>query len=426
MTRPKGKAIFQLFAELRSHISDENRLKTLEELQARVAEEERGLEKQKQVYEDEISILKRLSNISGEEAKFRLADLEREVAGLKRENLEAKVAAESANRKILELNEEVERLEKRSSQLRGDQARLRGQWVWNVETLEQRREILKREMDSVDNDFKKHVQDWAETVVMMREKSSADKSEVKERLFAELYRLMARQKQLIVSEERLLMNGLAGFIQNQIGGLGGTAQLLKERSRKLPQQNDTEFITQVLSEKSRAIEKLEEGLQSFAELNHQPELKAEKVTVGAALEHWLAASEAWIQQSKLDVQKDLGATAPVMLDENLLGLAIQEMAANAADGGARELRLKTEKDPGGAWVGFSVSDNGPGIPEHLHEKIFQPFFSTRKGRAGLGLSKALRWIALMGGELTIEPAEGAGAKFLARFPVYESVSLDTP
>ncbi len=422
----KGKATFQLIAELRSRIADEAPLKTLEELQARIQEEERNLEKQKQVYEDEIGLLKRLADVTGDEAKFRLADAQREIIGLRRKNLEAEVALDSLNRQNAELKEEIGRLETRVTQTRGDAARTRGQWVWNVEALAEQRELLKREVEGVEKDFARHLKDWTETVVMMREKSSADKSEVKARLFDELYRLMARQKRLIVNEERSLMAGLVQFVQNQIGGLGGTAQLLRERVRRMPRQGgDAEFIAGVLQEKARAIETLEEGLRGFAELNHPPEVKAEKLGLAAALAAWAEAHEAFFKQAKLAVEKDLTETIPVPIDSRLLEPALKELARNAAENGASSLKIRTERDLDGAWLGFSVEDNGPGIPPHLKEKVFQPFFTTRKNQAGLGLAKALRWISIMGGELTLEPSE-RGARFLAKFPVYESVSLETP
>lgn len=423
----KQKATFQLIAELRSRIADEVPLKTLEELHARIQEEERNLEKQKQVYEDEIGLLKRLADVTGDEAKFRLADAQREIIGLRRKNLEAEVALDSLNRQNAELKAEIERLETRVTQTRGDAARTRSQWVWNVETLAEQRELLKREVEGVEKDFARHLTDWAETVVMMREKSSADKSEVKTRLFDELYRLMARQKRLIVNEERSLMAGLAQFVQNQVGGLGGTAQLLKERVQRMPQQGggDAGFIADLLKEKARAIETLEEGLRSFAELNHPQEVKAEKRDLAATLAAWAEANEALFKQAKLDIEKDLTGTVPVPIDPNLLDLALKELARNAAENGATSLKIRTEKDPEGAWMGFSVEDNGPGIAPHLKEKVFQPFFTTRKDRTGLGLSKALRWISIMGGELTLAPSE-RGAKFSAKFPVYESVSLETP
>lgn len=76
----------------------------------------------------------------------------------------------------------------------------------------------------------------------------------------------------------------------------------------------------------------------------------------------------------------------------------------------------------GKWVEFSVSDTGPGIPDHLHSKIFDRFVradaarTRATGGAGLGLAIA-KWIAeAHGGRISVESQTGAGTKFTVRLP----------
>jgi signal transduction histidine kinase len=68
-----------------------------------------------------------------------------------------------------------------------------------------------------------------------------------------------------------------------------------------------------------------------------------------------------------------------------------------------------------------VRDNGPGIPAHLREKIFQPFFSTKEQGTGLGLSIAQRIITEHGGRLEVESTEGHGAAFIIILPCQELI-----
>lgn len=63
-----------------------------------------------------------------------------------------------------------------------------------------------------------------------------------------------------------------------------------------------------------------------------------------------------------------------------------------------------------------VPDTGPGIAEHLRERVFDPHFSTREGMPGLGLAVARRLAEQAGGSLVMECAEGAGANFVLRLP----------
>jgi len=70
-------------------------------------------------------------------------------------------------------------------------------------------------------------------------------------------------------------------------------------------------------------------------------------------------------------------------------------------------------------VCVSVSDNGPGIPASIIDKIFQPFFTTKptgKG-TGLGLSLSYDIIKAHGGELKVETKEGEGSEFIIQIPI---------
>lgn len=72
-------------------------------------------------------------------------------------------------------------------------------------------------------------------------------------------------------------------------------------------------------------------------------------------------------------------------------------------------------------VRVSVSDNGPGIPEELHQKIFTPFFSTKpEGQGtGLGLAISKRIVESHGGALTFESKQGQGTTFHVVLPLAE-------
>jgi signal transduction histidine kinase len=70
-------------------------------------------------------------------------------------------------------------------------------------------------------------------------------------------------------------------------------------------------------------------------------------------------------------------------------------------------------------IQISVQDNGPGIPESIKEKIFQPFFTTKPTGQGTGLGLSLSYdiIKAHGGTLEVSSAEGEGTIFTVRLPV---------
>ncbi len=93
-------------------------------------------------------------------------------------------------------------------------------------------------------------------------------------------------------------------------------------------------------------------------------------------------------------------------------------ACHAMPEGAGELRLRV-RAPSPAFAVLEVRDNGSGIPEHLHEAVFQPFFSTKgEGKGtGLGLSIVRNIVEQHGGTIELRSVVGEGATFVLTFPV---------
>ncbi|MBA3675120.1 MAG: hypothetical protein H0W75_09250, partial [Chitinophagaceae bacterium] len=72
----------------------------------------------------------------------------------------------------------------------------------------------------------------------------------------------------------------------------------------------------------------------------------------------------------------------------------------------------------GDKIEIKVVDNGNGIPQHVLDKIFQPFFTTKPTGQGTGLGLSLSYdiIKAHGGELKVETKEGEGSKFIIELP----------
>lgn len=112
---------------------------------------------------------------------------------------------------------------------------------------------------------------------------------------------------------------------------------------------------------------------------------------------------------------------PVALEQilhNLLGNALQALEQVPAE--ARRLTLHLASSAGAAAQGFaalSVIDSGPGIPEALRTRVFEPFYTTRAQGLGLGLSLCETLAAAMDGRLELADAPGRGAAFTLRLPL---------
>lgn len=98
---------------------------------------------------------------------------------------------------------------------------------------------------------------------------------------------------------------------------------------------------------------------------------------------------------------------------NLIENAIQ----HSPSGSAVNVEARKVADGGSEWVQFVIKDSGPGIqPEDL-ARIFEPFFSKRRGGTGLGLAIAHRIMQEHGGKLIAGNNPEGGACMIARFPI---------
>jgi len=121
------------------------------------------------------------------------------------------------------------------------------------------------------------------------------------------------------------------------------------------------------------------------------------------------------------------ALPQIAIDRDALKRALVnllENAVNAAVGanpnGARpRIDVRTAIDAQSGVVTLEVSDNGPGIPAALRSRIFEPYFSTRKGGTGLGLAIVSAIVADHHGFVRVRDNPPRGSRFVLEFPIKE-------
>jgi signal transduction histidine kinase len=108
---------------------------------------------------------------------------------------------------------------------------------------------------------------------------------------------------------------------------------------------------------------------------------------------------------------------PFAFDADQLTQVLWNVAINGmqAMDGCGELRIDVGRDNG--EVVITVSDTGRGIPLEDRQRVFEPFYSKKRGGTGLGLSIARRIIAAHGGRIDVESTVGWGSRFMIRLPV---------
>jgi len=124
----------------------------------------------------------------------------------------------------------------------------------------------------------------------------------------------------------------------------------------------------------------------------------------------LAASE-----HELTIESAIPADFEVEADRDQLYRVLSNLARNAVEAGARQLRFAAARE--NALVAIEIDDDGPGMPPKARENLFRPFFgSARPGGSGLGLAIARELMRAHGGDLALVASTGAGTVFRLTLP----------
>ena len=239
--------------------------------------------------------------------------------------------------------------------------------------------------------------------------------------------------------ERLGMVGrLSAGVAHEVGNpIGAILAFLELASREPGLSEDgRKYVERAASEAER-VRRILRQLLDFAR-PARPRREAVELTRLAEETAELVRAQSRYRNVTFEVRPEASA-GPALADPALVSQILLNLLLNAGDAlegveGAWVrivVRAPAERrgaEPVGDVMDCVVSDNGPGIPVELRERIFHPFFTTRdpgKG-TGLGLSTASRQAQEMGGDLSWTPPEdGAATSFRLRLPAPTDARAET-
>jgi signal transduction histidine kinase len=173
-------------------------------------------------------------------------------------------------------------------------------------------------------------------------------------------------------------------------------------------------------------------VQNFLEFSRPPKLRMLPVDPSGVVDSALRLLEHRLKAYGVTVAVDRPAPLPpVAADAEQLKEVLVNLVVNACEAMAHGGTITIEErsvpfGTHGRAALIRVRDDGPGIPPHLVEKVFQPFFSTKEQGTGLGLSIAQRIIGEHHGSLEVESIDGQGAVFTITLPAKEPVHEHDP
>jgi signal transduction histidine kinase len=171
------------------------------------------------------------------------------------------------------------------------------------------------------------------------------------------------------------------------------------------------------------IKRRSEGLLKFAEtyrnLNKITTPNLTKIYVRDLFESINQLMQPTLDQKNIDLQvvlKDTGIVLEAdtnLIEQVLINLVVNSIEAVKDKEDAR-IVLSAHRDLNNKTV-ITVADNGTGMSPEVKDKIFIPFFSTKKTGSGIGLSLSKQIMMLHRGTIQIHSVEGAGTSFTLHF-----------
>jgi two-component system sensor histidine kinase CpxA len=236
---------------------------------------------------------------------------------------------------------------------------------------------------------------------------------------------MAVRLQTLITSHRQLLSDVSHELRSPLARLQVALGLARQRqgSGPEPELDRIEFEAEQLND-------LIGQLLSISRLETLSSTEAfSPVKVDSMIEEIVDNANFEAAEKACRVEISAAMPAVVSADENLLRSALENVIRNAVlytfEGTSVEIRLQPDENRDG-WIVITVRDHGPGVPDHMLEKLFEPFVRVAESRDrqsggyGLGLAIAERAIRLHGGDITAANEEGGGLRVVIRLPVTDS------
>ncbi len=227
----------------------------------------------------------------------------------------------------------------------------------------------------------------------------------------------------------LAMTHLSHYTKNIVTGLSSSTDLIEMGL----QCDNIDVLKRCFPVFKRSVRRISNFVQDMLSYSKARTPVREVVTVDAIVAEAAETFTELFLQKHVDLRIETAeVTRPLYIEPQAMYRCLLNLLGNAAyalpgSNGVIRVHAHTLEDGG---VIIDVIDNGPGVPEHFRDKIFDPFFSTKGAEGtGLGLAVAKKMIEEHGGTLDCLAAPGGGAQFRIQLPAAapaESDALGNP
>lgn len=231
---------------------------------------------------------------------------------------------------------------------------------------------------------------------------------------AEAERGMRRQESLAAVGQATAQ--VAHEIRNPLGSIRLGVAMLRDNVKDAEGLNTIELV-------ERGIRHLNKLVVDVAQFSRRKALETSEVDLHELLDHSLDLAADKINEKATTIEKSYAPETPVgKWDFDQLSQVFVNLIANAIDASPNDslLTISTSTvklNDAKQFARVSIADQGSGMDQATRERIFEPFFSTKKRGTGLGLAIVKQIIEQHDGEINVESVAGKGTKFIIDLPL---------
>lgn len=238
-------------------------------------------------------------------------------------------------------------------------------------------------------------------------------------VFEDLSDLLKAQKQAAWRE---VARRVAHEIKNPLTPIALSAERIKRHLERAtpPDKASLDIVRGCAETIAGAVETVRRLVDDFSTLARFPTSNPHPADINEVVESALSMFHGRLDG--IEVHKSLASDLPkVMADAEAIKRAVANLVDNAAEAMqaslVREIQISTSLVASRDAVEIVVADTGHGVTRELKEKLFLPYFSTRKRGTGLGLAIVNRVIEEHRGSIRVEENQPVGARFIVELPV---------
>jgi signal transduction histidine kinase len=203
-----------------------------------------------------------------------------------------------------------------------------------------------------------------------------------------------------------------------------TASTARPRSQVLATEPDhgdvTRKLDQYLTVAKGEINRLDYIITQFLQAIRPAPVQARLATLNEVVNKTLELLQPELDNRSLSVKTKLTRHLPATpIDPTQVQQALVNLIKNAMQAMTKGGTLTVQTGETGEAVWVSVSDTGGGIPQEQINRIFEPFYTTKKKGTGLGLMIVQRIVRAHGGRIELDSHVGRGTTFRLWFPLHE-------